>query len=100
MPRRRSHSFFTRAEFQQLLALYSRRVGDGIWRDYAIAQREQAAVFSVFRNARERPDFAVVKNTATGTFDLYHGAKRVKRGTSLADALADLDRRSGFRVLG
>ena len=33
---RRRQQFFTRAELNQLLGLYSRHVSRGVWRDYAI----------------------------------------------------------------
>ncbi len=53
--------FFSRTELNQLLSLYSRQVMRGEWRDYAIDQRENAAVFSVFRHTQERPLYTIVK---------------------------------------
>src|SRR5260370_18245544 len=53
--------FFSRPELNQLLSLYSRQVMRGEWRDYAIDQRESAALFSVFRHTQERPLYTVVK---------------------------------------
>src|SRR5258708_38335482 len=59
--RRHKRIFFTRAELNQLLSLYSRQVMRGEWRDYAIDQHEGAAFFSVFRHTQERPLYTVAK---------------------------------------
>src|SRR5262249_17139318 len=55
---------FTRTELPQMLSVYSRRVADGEWRDYAIDSRDGRAIFSIFRRSFESPLFAIVKQPA------------------------------------
>jgi hypothetical protein len=69
--------FFSRAELQQLLTLYSRQVMRGEWRDYAIDQRDGAALFSVFRRTHESPIFTFVKTAPRPNRD------PIRRRTSL-----------------
>jgi len=92
--RRQKAIFFTRRELNQLLSLYSRQVARGEWRDYAIDQREGAALFSVFRHTQESALYTVVK-TAPGTgrhgdFTLLSGRHRLAAGEGLAEVLSGL----------
>ena len=56
--------FFERRELERLLRLYGRMVAAGEWRDYAIDGLGDAAVFSVFRRASERPLYRIEKRPA------------------------------------
>jgi hypothetical protein len=84
-------TFFTRNELDSLLSLYSRRVASGEWRDYALDHRQGLAVFSIFRNSRERPLFAVAKRLKagerSGEYLLFSGRERLARGQSLREVL-------------
>jgi hypothetical protein len=97
--RRRSKAiFFSRAELNQLLSLYSRQVMRGEWRDYAIDQREGAALFSVFRHSQESALYTIVK-TAPGAgrhggFTLLSGRHRLATGKALGEVLSGLSRRA------
>jgi hypothetical protein len=96
--RRRPKSiFFTRPELNQLLSLYSRQVARGEWRDYAIDQREGAALFAVFRHTQESPLFTIVKTAPgigrQGDFSLLSGRQRVANGKALGDVLLALQER-------
>jgi uncharacterized protein DUF2794 len=89
------HLFFSRAELNQLLSLYSRRVAAGEWRDYAIDHRPGLASFSVFRNSLERPIYAIVKymnRDRTVDYRVMAGGRRVKESKDLADALGVIER--------
>lgn len=44
-----------------LLRIYGFKVANGEWRDYAIDQLKEKAVFSVYRKAREAPIFQIEK---------------------------------------
>jgi hypothetical protein len=86
---------FTRAELAQMLSVYSRRVADGEWRDYAIDTLDGRAVFSIFRRSFERPLFAIVKQPAdtTAEYALFAGLERLGSKHSLPDLLATLESR-------
>jgi len=93
--RRRSRVYFTRGELSQLLSLYSRRVANGEWRDYAIDHAVGIAVFSVFRHTFDRPAFVIVKLHGPGgvTFAVFDGRGRISRGASLAEVLPVFEHR-------
>lgn len=89
--------FFERGELDQLLRLYGRMVAAGQWRDYAIDALADAAVFSIFRRARETPLYRVEKRPALarrhGAWTITaHGGLVVGRGRELAEVLRLFDR--------
>jgi hypothetical protein len=87
----RRPQFFTRAEMNQLLGLYSRNVARGVWRDYAIDHRDGQALFSVFRHTQEGPLYTIVKLKAspssTAEFCVMSGRQRLQTAATLAGAL-------------
>lgn len=91
---RRKHRrvFFTRPELNQLLSIYSRQVVRGEWRDYAIDQQDEAALFSVFRHTQESALYTVVKAQGARNSDyaLFQGRRRLAAGASLSDILPPL----------
>jgi hypothetical protein len=93
--RRQRRTFFSRAELDQLLQLYSRQVMRGLWRDYAIDQRDGAASFSVFRHSLESPLFTIVKlapETSRHAYALLRRRVELATGSTLQDVLACLER--------
>jgi hypothetical protein len=89
------HIFFTRAELNLLLSLYSRRVAAGEWRDYAIDHRPGIALFSVFRHSQDHPLYAVVKylnRDRTVDYRLISGGRKIKQSKDLAESLAVIER--------
>lgn len=93
--RRRARAvFFSRFELNQLLALYSRQVARGEWRDYAIQQRDGAALFAVFRHTQECALYTVVKTAPgvqrQGDFTLLSGRQRLAGGRTVTEVLAIL----------
>jgi Protein of unknown function (DUF2794) len=97
--RRARPVFFSRSELNQLLALYSRQVARGEWRDYAIDQRDGTALFAVFRHTQECALYTIVKTAPgsgrQGDFTLLSGRHRLASGKAVADVLAIL--RSALR---
>lgn len=100
--RRHKRIFFTRAELNQLLSLYSRQVMRGEWRDYAIDQHDGVALFSMFRRSQELPLYTVVKTvpgtSRQGDYVLLSGRQRIATGATLGDVLARLQRLLGHRL--
>jgi hypothetical protein len=93
--------FFSRAELNQLLSLYSRQVMRGEWRDYAIDQHDGAALFSVFRHTQEGALYTIIKTAAgagrQGDFVLLCGRHRLASG-ALSEVLSGLKRKVTFSV--
>jgi Protein of unknown function (DUF2794) len=89
---------FDREELQRILDLYGRMVAAGKWRDYAIDLGRDAAIFSAFRRAAERPEYRIIKDPALrhkqGMWALLGEAGAVlKRGHELAPVLAPVERK-------
>lgn len=89
---------FDRLELQRILDLYGRMVAAGEWRDYAMDFGKDAANFSVFRRAAERPQARIEKRPALrgkqGMWTLFGEVGQVlKRGHELAGVLFPLERR-------
>ena len=96
---------FDRAELSRILDLYGRMVSAGHWRDYAIDLGREAAVFSAFRRATERPEFSIEKRPALrlkqGQWALVgEGGAVIKRGHDLGPVLAPVERRLMKLVAG
>ncbi len=53
---------FDRRELGQILNLYGRMVGQGVWRDYAMDFLRDRAVFSIYRRNSEHPLYTIEKN--------------------------------------
>ena len=89
---------FTREELQRILDIYGRMVSAGEWRDYAMDFDRDAAVFSAFRRAAERPVARIEKRPALrakqGMWALIGEAGQVlKRGHELPGVLSPLERK-------
>jgi hypothetical protein len=89
------HLFFTRAELNLLLSLYSRRVAAGEWRDYAIDHRPGLAMFSVFKHSYARPAFVIAKFLNRDRSIGYRAAaegRRIKQSKELTEVLGVIER--------
>ena len=89
---------FERDELLRILDIYGRMVASGMWRDYAMDFGKDAAVFSAFRRAAERPEARIEKRPALrakqGMWTLFGEAGQVlKRGHELPGILFPLERR-------
>lgn len=89
---------FERAELNRIMDLYGRMVAAGLWKDYAIEFGREAATFSAFRRAAERPEFAIEKRPELrrkqGQWTLIGENRAVlKRGHELSGVLAPIERR-------
>lgn len=89
---------FDRNELNAILNVYGRMVAAGLWRDYAIDLGRDAAIFSAFRRAAERPEIQVVKRpelrVKQGMYSLIGEAGAVlKRGAELSSVLAPVERK-------
>lgn len=89
---------FDRGELMRILDLYGRMVAAGHWRDYAIDLGREAAVFSAFRRATERPEYRIEKRPALrqrqGMWALVgEGGSILRRGHELGPVLAPVERK-------
>jgi hypothetical protein len=89
--------YFERGEIDRLLSLYSRRVAEGDWRDYAIDLGRDVAMFSIYSHSRTVPLYRIVKGAAANgraaIFWLDSRGRRLRTAESIADVLAPIDGR-------
>ena len=55
---------FERSELSRIVDLYGRMVAAGHWKDYSMHFGRDAATFSAFRRAAERPEIRIEKRPA------------------------------------
>lgn len=88
--------FFNRDDLNQLLAIYSRQVGRGLWRDYAVDHRGNMAVFSIYRRSQEQPLFTIHKVVLKGDRDanyvLMSRNRQIASGRDLSNIINILGR--------
>lgn len=89
--------YFHRQELDQLLAVYSRRVAKGEWRDYALDHQVGCAIFSVFRHSFDRPLFSVVKRVRPGNrgteYLLLAGPRQLDSNKHLSSLLKGVEKK-------
>lgn len=84
---------FNRQELDAILAVYSRKVAAGEWRDYALQMGREKAVFAIFQRTSEYPLFRVEKcprlARRQGAYSVVlRSGVILKRGHDLARVLA------------
>jgi len=89
---------FDRLELNRIVDLYGRMVAAGLWKDYAIQFRPDAASFHAFRRAAECPEIRIEKRPAQrGAGALWaligEAGQVLRRGPELGPVLAPVERR-------
>ena len=87
---------FSRGELNRIVDLYGRMVAAGLWKDYAIELRPDAAAFWAFRRAAESPEYRIEKRPGAkqGAWALIGESGQVlRRGHELGPILAPIERR-------
>ena len=59
----KAYTSFNRTELGLILAIYGKKVSQGIWKDYAIDHCVNNAIFSFYRNSFEKAYLQIEKNT-------------------------------------
>ena len=89
---------FDRHELKRIVDLYGRMVAAGLWTDYAIEFRPDAASFLAFRRTTEWPEYRIEKRPALrGRQQLWallgEAGQVLRRGPELGPVLAPIERR-------
>ena len=87
--------YFSRLELSIILSTYSARVANGEWRDYALDNSHQSALFSIYRHAHETPVLVIEKRRLrTGSnpvFLLHDRHKTLNKSNSLQHVITYLN---------
>ena len=103
-PQFKPDTYFDRREMNTILSVYGRKVAEGEWRDYAIDQDRDEAVFSIFRRNSETPLYRIVKKPQLarrqGAYAvLAAGGMILRRGHDLAQVLRVLMRKPALMAI-
>ena len=89
--------YFNRAELNQLLAVYSKRIISGEWKAYAIDHGDGAALFSVFLHANAQPLYTIIKladgSRRQGDWLIVSGGPKLRQTSSLSELLKMFEQR-------
>jgi len=58
--------FFSKFELTSILNLYSNQVSKGYWKDYALDNQNENAIFSVYKHSHDKPMYQIIKNSYKG----------------------------------
>ena len=58
--------FFSKKELSSILNLYSKQVSKGFWKDYALDNQNENAIFSVYKHSHDKPMYQIIKNSHKG----------------------------------
>ena len=87
--------YFSRTELSIILSTYSARVASGEWRDYALDNSHDAALFSMYRHAHETPVLVIEKrklhNGLNSLFLLHDRHKTLNKSSSLDSVILYLN---------
>ena len=56
-----SKLYFSKYEFNRILACYSSGISKGYWKDYSMDFKKNEAIFSIYRNTNTNPIFLLIK---------------------------------------
>ena len=88
--------YFTRADLNRLLSLFSRRLLARRWLDYSIDNSEGMAVFCVYRRAHDAPLYKIFRLAPRahpkGEYLVMKGDKKIRHAATLDGALQAFDR--------
>ena len=92
---RRDTIYFTRADLNRLLSLFSRHVLARQWLDYSIDNGEAMAVFCVYRRAHDAPLYKIFRFASgghpKGDYLVMKGDRKIRRAATLGAALQAFD---------
>ena len=87
--------YFSRTELSVILSTYSARVARGDWRDYALDNSHDAALFSIYRHAHETPVLVIekrkIRNGLNSMFLLHDRHKTLNKSSSLNSVILYLN---------
>ena len=58
--------FFSKYELTSILNLYSKQVSKGFWKDYALDNKANKAIFSIYKHSHDKPIYQIIKKSLKG----------------------------------
>ena len=94
--------FFSKTELTSILSLYSKQVSKGLWKDYALDNHSETAIFSVFRHTHDKPIYQIIKKRFKGLknkceFCILKDAELISKSGDLLIILNKLEKKLSIR---
>ena len=79
---------FKKYEINEIMAIYSKKISIGEWKDYSICFRKNYALFCIHKSSHIQPTFEIMKKKGNETvFSLNSNNKLIKKSNSLSKIL-------------
>ena len=94
--------FFSKSELTSILNLYSKQVSKGLWKDYALDNHSETAIFSVFKHTHDKPIYQIMKKRFKGLknkceFCILKDAALISKSSDLLNILNKLEKKISIR---
>ena len=77
---------FSKNDLNSIIQIYSKKVSNGIWKDYSINFEKNYAEFSIYKHTHASPEFLIVKDKKK-IFFIYSRAQELKKSKYIKDVL-------------
>ena len=94
--------FFSKPELTSILSLYSKQVSKGLWKDYALDNQNETAIFSVFRHTHDKPIYQIIKKRFKGLknkceFCIHKDGELISKSSDLLNILNKFEKKLSIR---
>ena len=94
--------FFSKLELTSILSLYSKQVSKGLWKDYALDNYNETAIFSIFTHTHDKPIYQIIKKRFKGIkykceFCILKDAALISKSNDLLIILNKLEKKLNIR---
>ena len=96
--------FFSKLELTSILNLYSKQVSKGYWKDYALDNKTDNAIFSIYKHSHDKPMYQIEKNSKKGfrdkpTFYIKKDEVVISKSNSLSIILSNFEKKLSIKKL-
>ena len=89
---------FSKNDLYSIIQVYSKKVSNGIWKDYSINFERNYAEFSIYKHTHASPEFSIVKDKKKKFF-IYSRAQELKKSKNINDVLDVLKKIESKKIL-
>ncbi len=89
---------FSKKDLNSIINIYSKKVSNGLWKDYSINFEKNYAEFSIYKHTHASPEFSIVKNKKK-IFYIYSRKQELKKSKYIKDVLNILKKVESKKIL-
>ena len=94
--------FFSKFELTAILNLYSKQVSKGSWRDYALDNKINTAIFSIYRHTHDKPLYQIIKKSQKGfrnkpEFSIKNDVSTINKSNEILTILSKFEKKLSIR---